>query len=79
MSGETKFILSRRMMIPFGTYKGCLVEDVLADDPGWLLWAADNLNGWTLEQSLREEAEDGKANTAWEPRDDYGYLDDIPF
>jgi hypothetical protein len=71
------------MTIPFGTYKGCLVEDILADDPGWLLWAANKLDGWTLEQSLREEAEDGKAlekdvrdRTDWL---DMEYLDEIPF
>jgi hypothetical protein len=84
MSGETKLIISKRMIIPIGTYKGCLVADILADDPGWLLWADQNIEGWTLDQTLREEAEDGKSTEVRDPRDrtnwlDLDYDDELPF
>lgn len=29
-------------ILDFGKHRGKTVEDVLADDPGWLLWALEN-------------------------------------
>ena len=34
-----------KYIIPFGKYKGEYLGDVAADDPGYIEWVADNVNG----------------------------------
>jgi hypothetical protein len=55
---EILCVLSLKMRVPFGNYKGNLVEDVLHDDPGWLIWVHNKVDGWIIEPSLLQRAED---------------------
>lgn len=39
----------------FGKYKGQPVEDVLADDPSYLLWCLENVESFSVDQALEDE------------------------
>jgi hypothetical protein len=49
-----------KTILPFGKYKGKAVEDILFFDPGWLVWAAENVKGFDLDEEIYEEARYGE-------------------
>lgn len=65
---------SLRMSIPFGTYKGVLMEDVIHDDPEYILWAMKNIEGFDVHYTVLEAVEarlnELKGNTVEETGDD---------
>ena len=41
--------------MPFGKHKGKLLSTVIEDDPGWLIWALENIKDFEI--SAKAEAE----------------------
>lgn len=41
----------------FGKHKGRSVEDVLADDPQYLLWALENVDSFEVDAALQDAIE----------------------
>lgn len=41
-------------VLRFGKHKGRMVEDVLDEDPAWLLWAAENVSGFELDTAVMD-------------------------
>ena len=41
----------------FGKYKGQPVEDVLTEDPSYLLWAMENVASFEVDKALQDEIE----------------------
>jgi hypothetical protein len=41
--------------IRFGRHRGRLVEEVLEDDPGYLLWCMENVESFDVDQALHDE------------------------
>jgi len=41
----------------FGKYKGRAVEDVLSDDPAYLLWLLENVEQFTVDKALQDDIE----------------------
>ncbi len=41
--------------LAFGKYKGQPVEDVLNDDPGYLLWLLENVESFTVDKALEDD------------------------
>ena len=40
--------------LAFGKYKGRTVEDVLEEDPAYLLWAAENVESFDVDAALQD-------------------------
>lgn len=65
----------------FGKYKGKTVKEVMYEDPSYLLWADDNVEGFELSDYLRDKAEEFYAEEhLYEPswgdlNDDWGVRD----
>ncbi len=51
-------IRDRDYILPFGKYKGTSVGDVLELNPGYLLWAVENIEWFDLHADILEEAEE---------------------
>ena len=60
MSLEYKILKSYGLsdVIPFGKYKGKEVKDVVSENPQWILWAEDNVKGFTVSHRAFKMAED---------------------
>ncbi|HEX4112735.1 MAG TPA: hypothetical protein VH020_09390 [Stellaceae bacterium] len=41
-------------VLDFGRYKGRTVEDVLADDPRYLLWAMENVERFEVDKAVQD-------------------------
>lgn len=41
--------------LDFGKHRGRKVEDVLEDDPGYLLWAMENVERFEVDAALYDE------------------------
>lgn len=50
-------ITDRNAVLRFGRYKGLTIGEVLKDDPAYLVWAAENVDGFDLHHELLSEAE----------------------
>ena len=50
----------------FGKYQGATIRDVLHDDPGYLIWANENIESFELSYLLVEAAEGGDDPSRWE-------------
>jgi hypothetical protein len=69
-------------VLTFGRYKGEKVRHVLQIEPGWLLWAANNVDGFILDRDVLNDADDAENMNAaaWDyyyrsMDDTYEYLD----
>ena len=40
--------------LQFGKHRGRTVEDVLEEDPGWLLWALENTDRFEVDKALED-------------------------
>ena len=68
--------------ITFGRYKGRTIEELLEEDPGYLLWADSEIGWFKLEAAVKEQAIENDLNQQpgieeapwW--ADDWGGLDD---
>lgn len=49
---------TRETILTFGKHKGLKVKTVLRDDPGYILWMAENIKDVQFESGIVEEAED---------------------
>lgn len=58
-------------ILDFGKYKGHSVEYVLANDPEYLIWCANNISGFGMSKSVKDALEE----VIW----DDGYDYDDPF
>jgi len=63
-----KFSLSDKLT--FGKHKGCTIEEIIEDDPGYLEWAIDEIEWFELDEVAARKLEKNL-------REDYGYLDDL--
>lgn len=69
--------LSLQSVLQFGKYKGETVEDIIADNPKYLAWAMDNVNGFELNAEAQRELDaavvdvDAFDGGGFDPRDDY--------
>lgn len=74
-------MVTYKHILTFGKHKGKTVKEVLFEDPSWLLWADDKVEGFELSDYLRDEAEDLAAEEdCWYPswgdiNDDWGDRD----
>ena len=41
--------------LDFGKYRGRVVEDVLVEDPAYLLWAMENVERFNVDNALYDE------------------------
>lgn len=41
--------------LPFGQYKGNTIDDVLSDDPGYLDWCLQNVEGFDLHAEVIDD------------------------
>lgn len=46
-----------RSILDFGKYKGNTVEDILHYDPGYILWAIDNIEWFRASLNVTKQAE----------------------
>lgn len=46
-----------KYIFTFGKHKGKTVKQVMEEDPSYLLWADDNVEGFELSNYLRDKAE----------------------
>jgi broad specificity phosphatase PhoE len=44
------------MRVTFGKYKGLLVEEILDENAGWLVWAHENVEHFRLDEDIYQEA-----------------------
>jgi hypothetical protein len=69
--------------LTFGKYKGQTPDEVSENDPGWIVWAYDNVKNRkvcskTLRDACKNDATYTKANND-QPRNALDPLDDIHF
>jgi hypothetical protein len=55
----------------FGQYQNQTISLILQEDPGYLVWAAANVEGFDLHYSLLEMAELDADRTRWELMSEY--------
>lgn len=68
-------MITYKHIMTFGKYKGKTVKEVIFEDPSYLLWADDNVEGFELSDYLRDKAEEMSAEEDyWEPS--WGDLND---
>ena len=48
-------IANKDTILAFGKHKSAQVEDLMGDDPEYLLWLHENVHWFELEQELLEE------------------------
>lgn len=48
----------RSTMLAFGKHKGETVQSILDDDPSYIVWMNDNIDGVDFADNIVEEAED---------------------
>lgn len=53
-------------VMTFGKYKGKKIEDVLSENPSYLVWAHDDIKWFKLEQEIYDEAVDQANNKRWD-------------
>lgn len=41
-------------VLRFGKHRGRTIEDVLEDDPRWLLWASENVDDFELDTAVMD-------------------------
>lgn len=41
--------------LPFGKHQGRLIEDVLDEDPNYLLWCLENVDDFEVDKALQDE------------------------
>lgn len=51
-------MVNYKTVFTFGKYKGRTVKEILIEDPSYLLWADNNVEGFELGDYLRDKAED---------------------
>lgn len=49
-------MLRKSGVFNFGKYKGLYVSDILADEPGYLIWLDENIDWLTIDPQLLKEA-----------------------
>lgn len=61
-------VTSRKTLLTFGLFKGQPIEQVMAEQPGYLVWLHKNVATFDLHHSLLEEAEydDDDRRNRWE-------------
>ncbi len=61
-------MVNYKTVFTFGKHKGKTVKEVLFEDPSYLLWADDNVEGFDLSDYLRDKAEEYHAEeNSYEP------------
>lgn len=50
-------MVTYKYIFTFGKHKGKTVKEVMFEDPSYLLWADDNVEGFELSDYLRDKAE----------------------
>lgn len=43
--------------LPFGKHAGKLLRDVIDEDPGWVVWAMENINAFEISDAAEAELE----------------------
>lgn len=60
-------MITYKYIFTFGKHKGKTVKQVMFEDPSYLLWADDNIEGFELSDYLRDKAERFYAEDDMEP------------
>lgn len=50
-------MITYKYIFTFGKHKGKTVKEIMFEDPSYLLWADDNVEGFQLSDYLRDKAE----------------------
>lgn len=53
-----KTTLQKYSVLNFGKHKTKTVADVLVEDPGWIIWASENVDWVQFTDEVLEEAEE---------------------
>lgn len=70
----------RDSVISFGKYKGQTVQEVMNDDPDYLIWAYENIVEFDLDAQVLDEIVDNS-----KPKDyplegfDLGWINEVPY
>ncbi len=51
-------IFSEDSILTFGKYKSCRIKDILASDPGYILWCSENVTFFNPTAELLQKARD---------------------
>lgn len=61
-------MVTYKYIFTFGKHKGKTLKEVMYEDPSYLLWADDNVDGFELSDYLRDKVEEIAAeDDGWEP------------
>ena len=52
--------LSDEDTLPFGKYKSRLIKNIMGEDPGYLLWFHEKVEGYKIEKSVLMECENNQ-------------------
>lgn len=53
-------------ILQFGKHKGCTIAFVLDEDPGWLMWAFENLESFDLSDEMLERVQEARSKFKYE-------------
>jgi uncharacterized protein (DUF3820 family) len=65
-------IFGKGNRLTFGKYKGMLIDDIVALDPDYLVWAHNNITWFEMEESLLEDVMIALGNKPLEDRTPQG-------
>jgi hypothetical protein len=44
-----------RIRVDFGKHKGKLIRDIIEEDPDYIAWCLDNIDGFVLDEDAQKE------------------------
>lgn len=69
-------ITNKGERLGFGKYRGWTIAEVLAEQPDYLVWAQDNIDGFDIHSSILDEVEDRYVSRSdWERMTEYFWRD----
>jgi len=77
-SGPKQHLESLEDMLAFGKMKGCTVDEVIHDEPSYMVWLLDN-NVITCSTILEDTIRDSATGREYGMNSDIEMLDEIPF